>query len=227
MSPPYSIKEAASISGLSTKYIQRLRRVMPKLFETSSVRGKANKMLLTEEIVQVLKGVSVLKGKGKSLNEIAQSMMGGRGHVFDLSKSVQTRGKLLSKLSKLGQNSSELVQGFVPSDSDIFSLDNDGSQPVQTVVQTVQTEQGDPKMERQLRQELLFLQNEVQFLRETLRRTEERFDRLLPAAKDWGSQPQKQKNLKQILVEAVITALIAITAGAVLLSISTMMLGRA
>jgi DNA-binding transcriptional MerR regulator len=70
MPAPYSIEETAAASGLSVKFIRRMRQTLPELFERYSERGAANALYFSEELLEVLKRTRQLRDRGRTLQQI-------------------------------------------------------------------------------------------------------------------------------------------------------------
>ena len=76
MSSPYTIQQSSEMSGLSVKFIRRLKDAMPSLFASHTERGQANALLFDEEIIQVLKRIQSLKHRGRTLKQIRDEIAG-------------------------------------------------------------------------------------------------------------------------------------------------------
>ena len=74
MPSPYTIEQTADMSGLSVKFIRRMKEAMPQLFEKHTERGQSNALLFDEEIVEVLKRTASLKNRGRTLRQIRDEL---------------------------------------------------------------------------------------------------------------------------------------------------------
>ena len=74
MPAPYTIEQTAEVSGLSVKYIRRLKSALPRLFEKHSNRGKSNAILFDESIVEILKRTKDLRDRGRTLQQIRDEL---------------------------------------------------------------------------------------------------------------------------------------------------------
>jgi len=80
MPSPYTIEQTAEASGLSIKFIRRLKTALPEFFEKHTERGQSNALLFDEEILEVLKRTKDLKNRGRTLQQI-------RDELAEISKS--------------------------------------------------------------------------------------------------------------------------------------------
>ncbi|HLC76373.1 MAG TPA: MerR family transcriptional regulator [Candidatus Peribacterales bacterium] len=80
MPAPYTIEQTAEASGLSIKFIRRLKVALPEFFEKHTERGQSNSLLFDEEILEVLKRTKDLKNRGRTLQQI-------RDELAEISKS--------------------------------------------------------------------------------------------------------------------------------------------
>lgn len=80
MPSPYTIEQTAEASGLSIKFIRRLKTALPEYFEKHTERGQSNSLLFDEEILEVLKRTKDLKNRGRTLQQI-------RDELAEISKS--------------------------------------------------------------------------------------------------------------------------------------------
>src|SRR3989344_7709675 len=80
MPAPYTIEQTAEASGLSIKFIRRLKTALPEFFEKHTERGQSNALLFDEEILEVLKRTKDLKNRGRTLQQI-------RDELAEISKS--------------------------------------------------------------------------------------------------------------------------------------------
>lgn len=74
MPAPYTIKETAQMSGLTVKFIRRLKEQLPSLFQEHTDRGNANALLFSETIVEILKQVALERNKGRTLRQIVRDL---------------------------------------------------------------------------------------------------------------------------------------------------------
>ena len=74
MPSPYTIDQAASASGLSVKFIRRMKEALPVLFEKHTERGAANALLFDETILEVLKQTRELRSRGRTLQQIRDEL---------------------------------------------------------------------------------------------------------------------------------------------------------
>lgn len=81
MPAPYTIKQVSSASGLSVKFVRRMKEALPQLFEKHTERGSVNALLFDESILEVLKRTKELKNRGRTLKQIREelSALAGEG----------------------------------------------------------------------------------------------------------------------------------------------------
>lgn len=164
MPAPYTIEQVASASGLSVKFVRRMKEALPQLFEKHTERGGANALLFDEAILEILKRTKELKNRGRTLQQIRDE---------------------LSQFAKFPASSASAALPVLP----------------------------DP-FKAMLERENTLLRSQVDLLQNLLRKAEERFDRLLPAATAPPPPPSpKQETLKSQLllwlVEAVVVTAFA------------------
>src|SRR3989338_834837 len=83
MPSPYTIEQTAEASGLSVKFIRRLKAALPEYFERHTERGQSNALLFDEDMIEVLKRTKDLKNRGRTLQQI-------RDELAEISKKHQT-----------------------------------------------------------------------------------------------------------------------------------------
>ena len=74
MPSPYTIEQTAEASGLSVKFIRRLKTALPEYFERHTERGQSNALLFDEEMLEVLKRTKDLKNRGRTLQQIRDDL---------------------------------------------------------------------------------------------------------------------------------------------------------
>lgn len=188
MPAPYTIEQTAENSGLSTKFIRRLKTALPDLFEKHTERGQSNSLLFDEEIVEVLKRIKDLKNKGRTLQQIRDELA-----------QVATR-------HKVALNSSE-----APSEkTDEQPPDPQGSDDGTPSSFASPTKKRPDKYQNDsLRRENEMLRSQVDFLQEMVKRSEARFDRLLPEAAPGAPKKGIRSHLMMWLVEAAVVTVFA------------------
>ena len=93
MPAPYTIEQTSDLSGLSVKYIRRLKSALPRLFEKHSNRGKSNAILFDESIIEILKRTKALKDRGRTLQQIRDEMMEVAKHNKEKAEKGERAGK--------------------------------------------------------------------------------------------------------------------------------------
>ncbi len=188
MPAPYTIEQTAKASGLSSKFIRRLKTALPELFEKHTERGQSNSLLFDEEIVEVLKRTKSLKNKGRTLQQIRDELahVAARHEVARHSRDVP-RGTTDDQSSSLQDSDDSLSSPF--------------ASPIRKPSDNLQTQS--------LKRENEMLHSQVSFLQEMVKRSEARFDRLLPEAT--ASTPKKgiKSHLMMWLVEAAVVTVFA------------------
>lgn len=149
MPAPYTIEQTAEASGLSIKFIRRLKAALPEYFEKHTERGQSNALLFDEEMLEVLKRTRDLKNRGRTLQQI-------RDELAHIALHHQGGDALIVERTEEGMHEE-------PSP---VSLPH----PMTEVVR------------ESLNRENELLRSQVTLLQDLIRRAEERFDRLLPAA---------------------------------------------
>lgn len=178
MPAPYTIEQTAKASGLSSKFIRRLKTALPELFEKHTERGQSNSLLFDEEIVEVLKRTKALKNKGRTLQQIRDEL----AHVAAKHVSNDSTDSDAKPDSKEG--SSSPFASAIKKPSEVYQSES-------------------------LKRENEMLRTQVDFLQEMVKRSEARFDRLLPEAT--ASAPKKglRSHLMMWLVEAAVVTVFA------------------
>ena len=74
MPAPYTIEETSQASGLSVKFIRRMKDALPQLFEKHTERGSANALLFDEGIIEILKRTQDLRNRGRTLRQIRDEL---------------------------------------------------------------------------------------------------------------------------------------------------------
>jgi DNA-binding transcriptional MerR regulator len=177
MPSPYTIQESAQLTGLSVKFIRRLKDSLPLLFEKHTERGNANALLFDEEIIEVLRRVNDLKNRGKTLNQIRREMS---QYVAD-------------KREEMEENIASITEAGIADDGDEFM--NELLPPSQTM-----------EVRHALERENSLLRSQVDLLQTLVRNAEQRFDRLLPEATERKSG-WKTLVFNWVTEAAVVTAL--------------------
>lgn len=175
MPAPYTIEQTAEVSGLSVKFIRRLKTALPEYFEKHTERGQSNALLFDEDMVEVLKRTKDLKNRGRTLQQIRDELS-----QIALHHRESTAPVLESTKEGMPEESS-------PSTS-----------PQVTEV-----------MRDSLNRENELLRSQVTLLQDLLRKAEERFDRLLPAASGDGKKQNLKSQLLLWLVEAAVVTVFA------------------
>ena len=181
------------MSGLSIKYIRRLKSAMPKLFDQHTDRGQNNAILFDEEIIEVMKRMREMKNRGKTLAQI-------RNEIVQVAKREQD--KKVQEESKA-------------------NLENEAVENTETSVSTNENIPRVP-VTKMLQRENDMLKSQVELLKHLLKKAEERFDRLLPEAgkgsSKLGQTDTNQEKTKKMgfksqmfmwLVEAVVVTAFA------------------
>lgn len=182
MPAPYTIEQTAKASGLSSKFIRRLKTALPELFEKHTERGQSNSLLFDEEIVEVLKRTKALKNKGRTLQQIRD------------------------ELATVARHSRDVPRGSEGSPQPSLQDSNDGlSSPFASPIK----KPADEYQSEAIKRENEMLRSQVSFLQEMVKRSEARFDRLLPEAT--ASTPKKglRSHLMMWLVEAAVVTVFA------------------
>ena len=104
MPAPYTIEQTADMSGLSVKFIRRMKEAMPPLFEKHTERGQSNALLFDEEIIEVLKRTASLKNRGRTLRQIRDELSAVANQVKEKEepKSENTPDKAIETPEKPG-----------------------------------------------------------------------------------------------------------------------------
>lgn len=167
MPAPYTIEQTAEASGLSVKFIRRMKSALPELFSKHTERGQSNALLFDEEIIEVLKRTKQMKNRGRTLQQI--------------------RDELAALAGKEGES----------------------EEPKQEAISKEEKISDDP-LKQALDRENLLLRSQVNLLQTLLKKSEERFDRLLPAATEKESPKAGFKTqMVMWLVEAVVVTAFA------------------
>ena len=178
MPSPYTIEQTAEASGLSVKFIRRLKAALPEYFERHTERGQSNALLFDEEMLEVLKRTKDLKNRGRTLQQIRDEL----AHIA------------LHRQESAAATTKNAEEGIHPEPS---------LSPQQPMVEGVR---------ESLNRENELLRSQVTLLQDLLRKAEERFDRLLPAAGE-GSRTIPKQNLKsQLLLWLVEAAVVTVFA---------------
>src|SRR3989338_10395712 len=74
MPSPYTIEQTASASGLSVKFIRRMKEALPGLFEKHTERGPSNALLFDEGMIEILKRTRDLRSRGRTLQQIRDEL---------------------------------------------------------------------------------------------------------------------------------------------------------
>jgi len=74
MPSPYTIEQTASASGLSVKFIRRMKEALPGLFEKHTERGPSNALLFDEGMIEILKRTRDLRSRGRTLQQIRDDL---------------------------------------------------------------------------------------------------------------------------------------------------------
>lgn len=74
MPAPYTIEQTAEVSGLSVKFIRRMKEALPGLFEKHTERGPSNALLFDEQMVEILKRTRDLRSRGRTLQQIRDEL---------------------------------------------------------------------------------------------------------------------------------------------------------
>ena len=114
MPAPYTIEETSQASGLSVKFIRRMKDALPQLFEKHTERGSANALLFDEGMIEILKQTRDLRNRGRTLRQI-------RDELSTLAKGVTEKQTNLGKTSQTDPISSP-TPTQTPSHSDFASL---------------------------------------------------------------------------------------------------------
>ena len=182
MPAPYTIEETSHASGLSVKFIRRMKDALPQLFEKHTERGPANALLFDEGMVEILKQTRNLRNRGRTLRQIRDELSALARGVTEKQANVGQTGETPgTATAQVEEQSDSLVRGR----TDFASL---------------------------LERENTLLRSQVNLLQGLLQRAEERFDRLLPAGKPPGmipEQPGLKSQLLLWLVEAVVVTAFA------------------
>lgn len=204
MPAPYTIEQVADASGLSTKFVRRLRGALPRLFEKHTERGGANALLFDEAILEILKRTRELKNRGRSLKQMREE---------------------LSALVGKEKNATRQDPHVIPNSTSPEFLE-ERSAYRGTRVWAAQhdiggyAERGDDPMKAALERENALLRSQVDLLQNLLRKAEERFDRLLPMTTASASDMQagttqgpssKKENLKAQLLLWLVEAVVVTT----------------
>ncbi len=174
MPSPYTIEQTADASGLSIKFIRRLKSALPELFEKHTERGQSNALLFDEEIIEVLKRTRDLKNRGRTLQQIRDEL-----------------SEVAAKYTNVEQEKKSEFEPLAP------STPNEGA-PEESVIVT-----------SSLERENELLRSQVSLLQELLKKAEDRFDRLLPAASTDGKRQNLKSQLLMWLVEAAVVTVFA------------------
>jgi DNA-binding transcriptional MerR regulator len=188
MPSPYTIDEASAASGLSVKFIRRMKEALPVLFEKHTERGAANALLFDETILEVLKQTRELRSRGRTLQQI-------RDELASLS------GKSDAKEKSRGEGESNASTGL--------STGSEGKEG--------RNDSLGETTKASLERENVLLRSQVTLLQTLLQKAEERFDRLLPArtksTEETTPMMEKGPNMKSQLllwlVEAVVVTAFA------------------
>jgi DNA-binding transcriptional MerR regulator len=187
MPSPYTIEQTAEASGLSVKFIRRLKNALPEFFEKHTERGQSNALLFDEEILEVLKRTKDLKNRGRTLQQIRDELaMVAAKRTLEIERppAATTGGTSVS-----GVQTEEEMAHHQPARPAAASSSSDG-------------------IKQSLTRENELLRSQLDLLQMLLRKAEERFDRLLPEA----TQEKKQSLKSQLLmwiVEAVVVTVFA------------------
>lgn len=184
------------MSGLSIKYIRRLKSSMPKLFDRHTDRGQNNAILFDEEIIETMKRMREMKNRGKTLAQI-------RNEILQVAKREQEKRSQEEPKANLENENTE--------SSEISET---------STVQGINI----PKVPvtKMLQRENDMLKSQVELLKHLLKKAEERFDRLLPepgkTSSKLGQTDTNQEKTKKMgfktqmfmwLVEAVVVTAFA------------------
>ena len=175
MPSPYTIEQTAEASGLSVKFIRRLKAALPEYFERHTERGQSNALLFDEEMLEVLKRTKDLKNRGRTLQQI-------RDELAHVALHHQTSTAPVMENAKEG----------IPGES--------SPAPARQVTEVVRDS---------LNRENELLRSQVTLLQDLLRKAEERFDRLLPAASGGQVKQNLKSQLLLWLVEAAVVTVFA------------------
>ncbi|HLD08255.1 MAG TPA: MerR family transcriptional regulator [Candidatus Peribacterales bacterium] len=104
MPAPYTIEQTAEASGLSVKFIRRLKSALPEYFERHTERGQSNALLFDEDMIEVLKRTKDLKNRGRTLQQI-------RDELAEISKKHQTDDAGEQRDVKAAEAKSEIAAG--------------------------------------------------------------------------------------------------------------------
>ena len=178
MPSPYTIEQTAQASGLSVKFIRRLKTALPEYFERHTERGQSNALLFDEEMLEVLKRTKDLKNRGRTLQQI-------RDELAHVALHHQTSTAPVMENAKEG----------IPGES--------SPAPARQVTEVVRDS---------LNRENELLRSQVTLLQDLLRKAEERFDRLLPAAGEGMRNAPKQNLKSQLLLWLVEAAVVTVFA---------------
>ena len=183
MPSPYTIEQTAEASGLSIKFIRRLKAALPELFAKHTERGQSNAILFDEEILEILKRTKDLKNRGRTLQQIRDELA-----------QVAERHKVKEELAKAEEGSNATSEEEVQA--------TQFASPMRKVSDTV--------VVQSLHRENEMLRSQVTFLQDLIRKAEARFDRLLPEATGENSRKSGMKSqLMMWLVEAAVVTVFA------------------
>ena len=122
MPSPYTIEQTAEASGLSIKFIRRLKVALPEFFEKHTERGQSNALLFDEEILEVLKRTKDLKNRGRTLQQIRDELAEvsksyhaekADGHVHMESAPVEQQSKEMSGEGEYLKRENDLLRSQV------------------------------------------------------------------------------------------------------------------
>lgn len=186
MPAPYTIEQTAEASGLSVKFIRRLKTALPEYFERHTERGQSNALLFDEDMVEVLKRTKDLKNRGRTLQQIRDELAHVASTFHPESEEVfapKTQEEATTEHPK-----DAVSAGHAPSQSEVVGIRDS------------------------LNRENELLRSQVTLLQDLLRKAEERFDRLLPAAGQGSGGLQKQTLKSQLLLWLVEAAVVTVFA---------------
>lgn len=197
MPSPYTIEQTADMSGLSIKFIRRLKAALPELFEKNTERGQSNALLFNEELVEVLKRTRELQNRGRTLQQIRDELASVAGRPSDAQTPQQFSDTVVRQSSDVQKEDIQLSEHGKQG-----SVAQEETPPSKT----------DPLTPSSLRRENELLRTQVTFLQELIRRSEARFDRLLPSPIA-ANEPMKKQGLKtQLLLWLVEAAVVTVFA---------------